>query len=95
LEGREAFFFDEGLSQGLRLETAGTGIKVTAIQPGNVSTDLHELSGDAEAVERYSSTNGTPLLDPQDVAASIVHALRQPEHVAVNEILVEPREEPV
>jgi len=25
----------------------------------------------------------------------VVHALRQPDHVAVNEILVEPRDEPV
>jgi NADP-dependent 3-hydroxy acid dehydrogenase YdfG len=35
------------------------------------------------------------VLDPEEVAASVVHALVQPEHVAVNEILVEPRDEPV
>ena len=29
-------FFVEAVSQGLRLETAGTGIKVTSIQPGNI-----------------------------------------------------------
>ena len=39
-------FFVEGVSQGLRLETAGTGLKVTTIQPGNVATDLRELSDD-------------------------------------------------
>ncbi len=88
-------FFVEGLSQGLRLETAGTGLKVTTIQPGNVATELHEMSDDEEAVELYAPSNGTHLLDPEDVAASVVHALRQPEHVAVNEILVEPRDEPV
>jgi NADP-dependent 3-hydroxy acid dehydrogenase YdfG len=88
-------FFVEGLSQGLRLETAGMGLKVTTVQPGNVATDLLALSRDKEALERYGQPSGVRVLDPEDVAASVVHALRQPEHVAVNEILVEPREEPV
>ena len=88
-------FFVEALSQGLRLETAGTGLKVTTIQPGNVATDLRAMSDDREALERYGAPSGTRVLDPDDVAASVVHALRQPEHVAVNEILVEPRDEPV
>ena len=88
-------FFVEAVSQGLRLETAGTGLKVTTIQPGNVATDLGALSHDAEALELYGRPSGARILDPEDVAASVVHALRQPDHVAVNEILVEPRDEPV
>jgi NADP-dependent 3-hydroxy acid dehydrogenase YdfG len=88
-------FFVEGLSQGLRLETAGMGLKVTTIQPGNVATDLLALSRDEEALERYGQPSGARILDPEDVAASVIHALKQPEHVAVNEILVEPRDEPV
>lgn len=88
-------FFVEAVSQGLRMETAGTGLKVTTIQPGNVATDLGALSHDAEALELYGRPSGARILDPEDVAASVVHALRQPDHVAVNEILVEPRDEPV
>ena len=88
-------FFVEALSQGLRLETAGTGVKVTTVQPGNVATGLVSLSADEEALEAYGQPSGSRVLDPGDVAASVVHALAQPEHVAVNEILVEPRDEPV
>ena len=88
-------FFVEAVSQGLRLEVAGTGLKVTTIQPGNVATDLLALSHDTEAVERYGQPSGARILDPDDVAATVVHALKQPEHVAINEILVEPRDEPV
>jgi len=88
-------FFVEALSQGLRLETAGMGVKVTTIQPGNVATDLISMSGDEEALEEYGQPGKSRVLDPEDVAASVVHALVQPEHVAVNEILVEPRDEPV
>ena len=87
-------FFVEALSKGLRLETAGTGVKVTTVQPGNVATDLLALSGDEEALERYGQPTGAKVLDTEDVAASIVYALAQPEHVAVNEVLVEPRDEP-
>ena len=88
-------FFVEALSQGLRLETAGTGIKVTTVQPGNVATDLLALSSDEEALKLYGQQSGARVLDPEDVAALVVHALRQPDHVAVNEILVEPRDEPI
>ena len=88
-------FFVEALSRGLRLETAGTGVKATTVQPGNVATDLLDLSGDEEALEQYGQPTGAKVLDPENVAASIVYALSQPGHVAVNEILVEPRDEPV
>ena len=88
-------FFVEALSQGLRLETAGTGIKVTTIQPGNVATSLSSLSTDAEAVELYGQSSGARVLDPEDVAESVVYALRQSDHAAVNEVLIEPRDEPV
>jgi NADP-dependent 3-hydroxy acid dehydrogenase YdfG len=88
-------FFVEALSQGLRLETAGTGVKVTTVQPGNVATDLISMSVDEEALETYGQPGESRVLDPDDVAASVVHTLLQPEHVAVNEILIEPRDEPV
>jgi NADP-dependent 3-hydroxy acid dehydrogenase YdfG len=88
-------FFVEALSQGLRLETAGTGLKVTTVQPGNVATGLRGLSSDQEALELYAEPSGARILDAGDVAASVIYALKQPEHVSVNEILVEPRDEPV
>jgi NADP-dependent 3-hydroxy acid dehydrogenase YdfG len=88
-------FFVEALAQGLRLETAGTGLRVTTIQPGNVVTDLLALSSDEEALKLYGQPSGARVLDPEDIAKTVIYALRQPDHVAVNEILVEPRDEPV
>ncbi|KAJ5551066.1 hypothetical protein N7461_005764 [Penicillium sp. DV-2018c] len=88
-------FFVEATLQALRLETAGTGLRVTSIQPGNTSTDLLGMSTDAEAIKKFGEPSGAKILAPSDVANSIVHALTQPEHVSVNEILVEPRDEPI
>lgn len=88
-------FFVEATLQALRLETANSGMRVTSIQPGNVSTELLGMSTDEEALKQYGTPTGAKVLDAEDVANSIVYALKQPEHVAVNEILVEPREEPI
>jgi amino acid adenylation domain-containing protein/thioester reductase-like protein len=88
-------FFVEATLQALRVETAGTGLRVTAIQPGNVSTDLLGMSTDREALKKYGEPSGAKVLDAEDVAGSIIYALKQPEHVAVNEIMIEPRDEPI
>lgn len=87
--------FVEFALQALRLETAGKGLRVTGVQPGNTQTDLLTMSSDKEAVEKYGEPSGAQILDPEDVANSIVYALKQPAHVAVNEILIEPRDEPI
>lgn len=88
-------FFVEATLQSLRLETAGKGLRVTSVQPGNVATDLLGMSTDAEAIKKYGEPSGAQILDPEDVANSIVYALKQPAHVAVNEVLIEPRDEPI
>ncbi|USW55770.1 Putative AMP-dependent synthetase/ligase, short-chain dehydrogenase/reductase SDR, AMP-binding [Septoria linicola] len=88
-------FFVEATLQSLRLETAGKGLRVTAVQPGNTQTDLLGMSTDAEAIKAYGEPSGAKILDPSDVANAIVFGLKQPDHVAVNEILIEPRDEPI
>jgi NADP-dependent 3-hydroxy acid dehydrogenase YdfG len=87
--------FVEAVSQVLRRETAGTGLKVTTIQPGNVATELLTMSSDEEAVRRYAEPSGARILEAEDIAVSVMYALSQPDHVAVNEVLVEPRDEPI
>lgn len=88
-------FFVEATLQALRLETAGTGLRVSSVQPGNVSTDLLGMSTDAEALKKYGEPSGAKVLDAEDIAGAIVYAVCQPEHVAVNEVLIEPRDEPI
>ncbi len=88
-------FFVEATLQSLRLETAGTGLRVTSVQPGNTATELLGISTDQEAIKKYGEPTGAKVLDADDVAGAIVYALRQPAHVAVNEVLIEPRDEPI
>ncbi|KIW08555.1 hypothetical protein, variant [Verruconis gallopava] len=88
-------FFVEATLQSLRLETAGSGLRVTSVQPGNTKTPLLNMSTDVEAVKKYGEPSGAQIMDPEDVANAIAYALRQPPHVAMNEILIEPRDEPI
>jgi len=88
-------FFVEALSQGLRLETASCGIKITTIQPGDVRTELIQHTTDKEAKKQFDmSEKTTTILEPEDVAKAVLFSVSQPEHCAINEILVEPREAP-
>ncbi len=88
-------FFVEATLQSLRLETVGSGLRVTSVQPGNTATELLGMSTDKEAIEKYGTPTGAKVLDSDDVARAVVYALCQPEHVAVNEVLIEPRDEPI
>lgn len=88
-------FFVEGMSQALRQELASTGIRVTCIQPGDVKTPLQSMSTDEEANQMYNGSDNTQILEAEDVARAIVYAVCQPSYVAINEILVEPREAPI
>ncbi|GMI30380.1 hypothetical protein TrCOL_g10468 [Triparma columacea] len=95
--------FVEVLSEGTRREVVGTGVKITTIQPGDVGgTELIMKNSDTEAASKMGVTIGAPvgegfnrnqLLDTQDVADAVLYAVTAPKHVAVNEILIEPRDQ--
>ncbi|MEU5694883.1 SDR family NAD(P)-dependent oxidoreductase [Actinosynnema sp. NPDC020468] len=78
-------------SEALRLEVSGRGVRVVVVEPGVVETELREHITDAgakEAIER--AANAIRQLTAEDVARAVLYAVAQPEHVAVNEILVRP-----
>jgi NADP-dependent 3-hydroxy acid dehydrogenase YdfG len=79
-----------GLSETLRLDYAGRGIRVTEIMPGLVRSGFAEQRlGDArQAQEFYDSFE--QCLDPEDVARTVVFALQQPKHVEIAQLVVLP-----
>jgi len=82
--------FLEGLSNGLRQEVAGSGVRVSTIQPSLVDTPLItgnlENGVDKKAVEeRKKAMEGMPgnILEPEDVARAVVYLLNQPDHCII------------
>ncbi|WAQ97992.1 LGRD-like protein [Mya arenaria] len=88
-------FYVEGLSQALRHEMSGSGVRVTCIQPGDVKTELLQHNSDTEAQDQFDGSKKCKILEPEDIARAVVYAASQPAHVGVNEILIEPREAPI
>lgn len=91
--GTKAFM--EFTLKGLRYELIEHGVRIVNIQPGNVATQLHQHSSDQDAVKQYSSSNNGQFLEAKDIASTIFHAMQQPKNVALNEILIEPQQEPI
>lgn len=71
-----------GFSKTLREEVMEDGIKVTLIEPGIVDTRLQP--DEVRAID--------DILDPEDVAAAIVYAASQPDHVNINTIQLQETE---
>ncbi|XP_076821581.1 uncharacterized protein LOC143468326 isoform X2 [Clavelina lepadiformis] len=88
-------FFVEGFSQALRHEMVDKGIKVTCIQPGDVKTNLLSVTKDEDARKQYDGSTSCKILDPEDVARAVVYILSQPDYVAINQLLIEPKEAPI
>ena len=80
------------LSQNLRMELAGSGVRLTEICPGRVETEFFDVAV-PDPEERKSFTTGIKSLQPQDVADAIVYALGTPLHVNVSLIELTPTEQ--
>jgi NADP-dependent 3-hydroxy acid dehydrogenase YdfG len=65
------------IGEALRQEVAETAIKVTLIEPGMVDTPFFD-------------NRPSGALEADDIARTVMFALTQPPHVAVNEVLVRP-----
>ncbi len=81
-----------GFSEGLRQEALQANIRVTIVEPGFVETELQGHNEHPSVVEGMEQMRGKigKVLEPRDIAGAVLFAISQPEHVAVNEILVRP-----
>ncbi len=81
------------MSQNLRLELRGSGVRVTEICPGRVATEFYDAAvPDAETRDRMKHT-GIRELAPEDIAAAILYAVSAPPHVNVSTIELQPVEQ--
>ncbi len=81
----------EAWSEALRLELAGSAIKVTCVEPGLVITDLHR---DYEVRPEVMQGVARPLA-PEDVADLVVFALERPDHVATPRLMILPQDQQI
>ncbi len=81
-------------TESLRQEVTERGVRVVTIEPGMVDTELADHIGHDEIREMARKMAGSMrTLRAEDVAAAVVYAVGQPDHVAVNEILLRPTDQ--
>jgi NADP-dependent 3-hydroxy acid dehydrogenase YdfG len=82
-------FAIEALSEDLRMQAGGRGVKVSVIEPGLVLTELH----DHWEKHPKDALNIRHPLDPADIARCVRFVLEQPEHVRIPRMMVVPGEQ--
>jgi NADP-dependent 3-hydroxy acid dehydrogenase YdfG len=80
------------LSEGLRMDLNGTGIRVTNIEPGRVETEFSIVRmGDVKKAKAVYE--GMEPLIAKDIAECIVWSLQRPKHVNIQEMVVYPTDQ--
>lgn len=74
-------FAVRGFSEAIMKELREDGIKVTCIYPGSVETHFADEAG--------SSGSANPM-QPEDVAATVVHVLEGPDNYLISEVMMRP-----
>lgn len=85
-------FAVRAISDGLRMDLKGAGVRVTNIEPGMVSTEfsLVRLGNQQKADAVYSDM--MPL-SAMDIANTILWCLSQPPHVNISELVIYPTDQ--
>jgi NADP-dependent 3-hydroxy acid dehydrogenase YdfG len=77
-------------SEALRQEVTQSGLRVTLIEPGAVSTELAGHNR-PEVLEQISKAfTGVERLSADDIADAILYTISRPQNVSVNEVLIRP-----
>lgn len=79
------------ISENLRLELFEKypNIKMTILEPGDTDTTLHESIQNLDLKEKYKKfCQSMELLRPEDISRSVVFALKQPNHVSIQKIII-------
>ena len=84
-------FAVEAFTDALRMELAGSGVRVAAIQPGTVDTRLYQGWGAADRDFVFSGG----ALAPADIARCVRFILEQPPHMTIPRLFAAPAAEPV
>lgn len=83
----------QSVCEAMRIETLGTGVRVTSVDPGLVETEfsLVRFRGDSERAGKVY--RDTRPLRAEDIAECVVFAVTRPAHVNVDMLLVMPTDQ--
>jgi NADP-dependent 3-hydroxy acid dehydrogenase YdfG len=78
------------ISEGLRIEAAPLGVRVTTVSPGAVESELKLGTTDADSAAGVNAFYEANQIPADAVARAVVYAIEQPANVGISEVLVRP-----
>ena len=79
------------LSETMRMELSPEyNIRITSVEPGTVDTPLRESITDKELLKDKDYGDGEPKLKSEEIAEAVLYALKQPDSVNLNNMVIKP-----
>lgn len=86
-------FAVNGLTQGLRIDTLGTGVRVSTVDPGMVETEFSVVRYHGDETRAAKTYTGVTPLTGADVAEAVIFCATRPAHVNINEVIIMPTDQ--
>jgi NADP-dependent 3-hydroxy acid dehydrogenase YdfG len=83
----------QAITEAIRLEILGSGVRVTSVDPGLVDTEFSVVRFDGDRERAKKVYEGTRPLVAEDIAECVAFALSRPAHVNIDTILVKPTDQ--
>ncbi|RZA03996.1 MAG: SDR family NAD(P)-dependent oxidoreductase, partial [Proteobacteria bacterium] len=86
-------FAVRALTEAMRIDLLGTGVRVTSIDPGMAETEFSSVRFKGDETRAKGVYAGMQPLSADDIAEAILWSLDRPAHVNVQEILLMPTDQ--
>lgn len=81
------------LNEAMRLDLNGTGVRVSGIDPGMLSSEFSNVRFHGDDKRAAAVYNGMTPLAPADVADAALWCVTRPKHVNIQELLIMPTDQ--
>ncbi len=86
-------FAVNGLTQALRVDTLGTGVRVSTVDPGMVETEFSVVRFHGDEARAAKTYVGVTPLTGADVAEAVAFCATRPPHVNISEVIIMPTDQ--
>jgi 3-hydroxy acid dehydrogenase / malonic semialdehyde reductase len=81
------------LTECMRMDLHGTGVRVTEVSPGMVETEFSQVRFNGDAPRADAVYQGMTPLTPRDIAETIAWCVNRPKHVNIQEVVIYPTDQ--